>query len=95
MSVNIFTSNINYDSHTASISIYMISQEDEQAILFQELAYFDTFAKDIALPDELESIERERITHALELAEGNRSKAAAALGIGRTLLIHKIKKYDL
>lgn len=95
MSVNIFTSNINYDSHTASISIYMISQEDEQAILFQELAYFDTFAKDVALPDELESIERERITHALELAEGNRSKAAAALGIGRTLLIHKIKKYSL
>ena len=73
----------------------MISQEDEQAILFQELAYFDTFVKDIALPDELENIERERIVNALELAEGNRSKAAAALGIGRTLLIHKIKKYNL
>jgi sigma-54 dependent transcriptional regulator, acetoin dehydrogenase operon transcriptional activator AcoR len=43
----------------------------------------------------LENIERERIVNALELAEGNRSKAAAALGIGRTLLIHKIKKYSL
>ena len=73
----------------------MISQEDEQSILFQELDYFDTFVKDIALPDELENIERERIVNALELAEGNRSKAAAALGIGRTLLIHKIKKYNL
>ncbi len=73
----------------------MISKQNEQDILFQELAYFDTFAKDVALPDELESIERERITHALELAESNRSKAAKALGIGRTLLIHKIKKYDL
>ena len=73
----------------------MISHKEEQDILFQELAYFDTFAKDIALPDELENIERERIVNALELAEGNRSKAAAVLGIGRTLLIHKIKKYNL
>jgi DNA-binding protein Fis len=32
---------------------------------------------------------------ALETNCGNQSKAARQLGMGRTLLIHKIKKYEL
>jgi DNA-binding NtrC family response regulator len=69
----------------------MISHEDEQDILFQELAYFDTFAKDVALPDELENIERERIVLALELAEGNRSKQPQHWALAELCLYIKLK----
>jgi two-component system response regulator HydG len=39
--------------------------------------------------------EREAIVHALEEAEGNRTKAAAALGMGRTTLWQKLKEYGI
>ncbi|HEU0298348.1 MAG TPA: sigma-54 dependent transcriptional regulator [Longimicrobium sp.] len=39
--------------------------------------------------------EREAILHALEEAAGNRTKAAAALGMGRTTLWQKLKEYGL
>ncbi|HEX2210464.1 MAG TPA: sigma-54 dependent transcriptional regulator [Longimicrobium sp.] len=39
--------------------------------------------------------EREAIIQALEDAEGNRTKAAAALGMGRTTLWQKLKEYGL
>jgi two-component system, NtrC family, response regulator HydG len=42
-------------------------------------------------PDE----ERQRILEALEEAEGNRTRAAAALGMGRTTLWQKLKAYGL
>lgn len=48
-----------------------------------------------SLCDELESIERERITNALKLASGNQTKAAQSLDIGRTTLLAKMKKYNL
>ncbi|HEX2203364.1 MAG TPA: sigma-54 dependent transcriptional regulator [Longimicrobium sp.] len=44
-------------------------------------------------PDE--SSEREAIRSALEEANGNRTKAAAALGMGRTTLWQKLKEYGL
>jgi transcriptional regulator with PAS, ATPase and Fis domain len=44
---------------------------------------------------ELEEIEKQRIESALLNQNNNRTKTAKELGIGRTLLIHKIKKYDL
>lgn len=47
------------------------------------------------LCDELESIERERITNALKLASGNQTKAAQSLDLGRTTLLAKMKKYNL
>jgi len=40
-------------------------------------------------------LEASRITSALEKFNYNRTHAANDLGIGRTLLIHKIKKYEL
>ena len=49
----------------------------------------------IPLASEVEMLEKERITAALSLHNGNRTKTADHLGIGRTLLIHKLKKYDL
>jgi DNA-binding NtrC family response regulator len=39
--------------------------------------------------------ERERIVQALEEAAGNRTRAAAALGMGRTTLWQKLKEYGL
>jgi transcriptional regulator of acetoin/glycerol metabolism len=39
----------------------------------------------------IESVEREAILRALEQYAGNRSKAAEALGIGRTTLYRKIR----
>ena len=39
--------------------------------------------------------ERELILHALEEADGNRTRAAAALGMGRTTLWQKLKEYGL
>lgn len=49
----------------------------------------------IPLASEVEMLEKERITAALSLHNGNRTKTADHLGIGRTLLIHKLKKYNL
>lgn len=54
--------------------------------------------KDVETPTltkEIEMLEKTRIKNALEGNEGNRTRAAKDLGIGRTLLIHKIKKYNL
>jgi transcriptional regulator of acetoin/glycerol metabolism len=39
--------------------------------------------------------EREAIVQALEDADGNRTKAAAALGMGRTTLWQKLKEYGI
>ena len=47
------------------------------------------------LTAELADVERKAIVLALETNCGNQSKAARQLGMGRTLLIHKIKKYEL
>ena len=44
---------------------------------------------------DLSKIEKDRIQSALVHYNGNRTRAAKELGIGRTLLLHKIKKYDL
>ena len=48
-----------------------------------------------ALADEVEELEQHRIRDALEMSKGNKTHAASYLGIGRTLLLHKIKKYEL
>jgi transcriptional regulator with PAS, ATPase and Fis domain len=46
------------------------------------------------LHNEVEMIERERISDALSKTEGNQTKAAKLLNIGRTNLIAKMKKYS-
>jgi DNA-binding NtrC family response regulator len=47
------------------------------------------------LSKELAKIERVRINDALDIFEGNQTKAAQSLNIGRTALIAKMKKYKL
>lgn len=69
----------------------------EQDALFEaldEMAWGSVEVK-IPLASEVEMLEKERITAALSLHNGNRTKTADHLGIGRTLLIHKLKKYNL
>jgi|TARA_B110000977_G_scaffold6391_1_gene8947 transcriptional regulator with PAS, ATPase and Fis domain len=48
-----------------------------------------------SLVTELEKLERERIVNALAFANGNQTKAAQSLNIGRTALIAKMRKYNL
>ena len=47
------------------------------------------------LNEELSKLERGSIENALEAVEGNQTKAADMLSIGRTCLIAKMKKYRL
>ena len=71
----------------------------EQTHFFQEIDQFFEIQynnkPNANLPKILENIEIEHITEALERFAGNRTKAANSLGIGRTNLIKKLKKYEL
>ena len=49
----------------------------------------------IDLKTEVEKYEIDSITDALMQFDGNQTKAAHALSIGRTCLIAKMKKYDI
>ena len=48
-----------------------------------------------SLPEALEALERSMMLEALERAEGNRTRAARALGISRRNLIRKVQTYGL
>ena len=74
----------------------MIDQKTEQDELWEALSVFDNYKHEpTSLPSEIENMEVNRIQSALDMYDGNRSKAAKDLGIGRTNLIAKIKKYNL
>ena len=47
------------------------------------------------LNEELAKLERGCIENALDAVDGNQTKAAGMLNIGRTCLIAKMKKYEL
>ena len=47
------------------------------------------------LNDQLETLERGCIQNALDTVDGNQTKAADMLNIGRTCLIAKMKKYNI
>ena len=69
--------------------------DNEQQYLWESLSFFDEFSRKTPLPEQVEHLERTSITDALYEHKGNRSKAAASLGIGRTNLIAKLKKYKI
>jgi transcriptional regulator of acetoin/glycerol metabolism len=48
-----------------------------------------------ALPGTLQGAERETIIRALHEADGNQTRAAVALGMGRNTLWRKMKKYGI
>ena len=73
-----------------------IDNIEEQDYIFEQLdALQSKWCPSKPLNVELEEIEKTRIESALLNQDNNRTKTAKELGIGRTLLIHKIKKYDL
>lgn len=72
------------------------NREEQDALwkICGELAeYHDELRFETALPDEVELLERDRISDALSRVDGNQTKAAKLLKIGRTNLIAKMKKY--
>ena len=81
-----------------------MNYQKEQDFLWESMEFFneqptpEIFSIDskfTALPNKIETLERTSIEDALIVYEGNRSKAAKSLGIGRTYFIAKIKKYKL
>ena len=56
--------------------------------------FYEERQYETALPDEVEMLERDRISNALAKVDGNQTKAAKLLKIGRTNLIAKMKKYN-
>ena len=48
-----------------------------------------------AAPDSLEAAERRHIALALQHTGGNKRRAALLLGISRSTLLHKVRKYGL
>jgi DNA-binding NtrC family response regulator len=50
---------------------------------------------EVAEPDSLEAAERRHIALALRYTDGNKRKAAHLLGISRSTLLHKVRKYGL
>ena len=76
----------------------ILRNREEQDALWKicgELAEFhEELEYETALPVEVEMLERDRISNALAKTEGNQTKAAKLLKIGRTNLIAKMKKYN-
>ena len=73
------------------------NREEQEALwkICGELAeYHEEIEFETALPDEVEMLERQKISNALAKTEGNQTKAAKLLKIGRTNLIAKMKKYN-
>lgn len=73
----------------------MQEDETEQDALWRvsgELQYNTSIDN---LPEAISTLEQSNIAIALEKYKGNRTKAADELGIGRTNLIAKIRKYDI
>jgi transcriptional regulator with PAS, ATPase and Fis domain len=71
----------------------MEEQDALWAICGELEQYYKEKENDTSLHTEVEMLERERISDALAKTEGNQSKAAKLLKIGRTNLIAKMKKY--
>jgi|TARA_B000000557_G_C20698413_1_gene410520 transcriptional regulator with PAS, ATPase and Fis domain len=70
---------------------------DEQQFIWEELEKLWPSDGKVGqtLVEELEELEMKRIKLALDQAKNNKTHASKELGIGRTLLIHKCKKYGL
>ena len=53
------------------------------------------FSPEFSEPDSLEAAERRHLASALRYTEGNKRKAAHLLGISRSTLLNKVRKYGL
>ena len=71
-----------------------MEEESEQDALWRLTGELEFRSID-NLPEAISQLEKDNIVQALEKHTGNRTKAAEDLGIGRTNLIAKIKKYKI
>ena len=72
-----------------------MEEESEQDALWRMTSDLDFRYPIENLPEAVSQLEKDNIVQALEKHTGNRTKAAEDLGIGRTNLIAKIKKYKI
>ena len=75
----------------------MVDNKTEQDILWDALddAFPNNIKLQINLMDEVADLERDRISSALSKYDGNQTKAARSLNLGRVTFIAKAKKYEL
>ena len=67
-------------------------EDDELRNIMEEL---NSLRKELGLPDRVEKVEKDAIQNALYETDGNQTLAARKLGLGRTCLIAKMKKYGI
>tara|TARA_B100000424_G_C22641158_1_gene354415 strand:+ start:42 stop:305 length:264 start_codon:yes stop_codon:yes gene_type:complete len=72
-----------------------MEEESEQDVLWRVTGELDFTHPIDNLPKAISQLEKDNIVTALEKYKGNKTKAAEDLGIGRTNLIAKIKKYKI
>jgi len=61
----------------------------------EDLTAINSFSESYSLTEEMENLEQNAINDALENSLHNRTKAAKLLGIGRTNLLAKMRKYSI
>lgn len=72
-----------------------MEEESEQDALWRATGELDFQYPIDKLPETISQLEKDNIITALEKYKGNKTKASEDLGIGRTNLIAKIKKYRI
>lgn len=74
-----------------------MQEKSEQDAIWETLSevFPSDIELDIDLNDEMASLERSRISEALHTYQGNQTKAAKSLKLGRVTFIAKAKKYEL
>mgnify|MGYP001298945827 CR=1 FL=1 len=73
----------------------MQEEETEQDALWRVTGELEFAIAIDNLPEAISNLEQSNIVTALEKHKGNKTKAAEELGIGRTNLIAKIRKYNI
>ena len=75
----------------------MVDWKTEQDAIWESLedAFPTNKIENTNLMDEVADLERNRISNALSAYDGNQTKAARSLNLGRVTFIAKAKKYEL
>lgn len=68
---------------------------DGYTVIDNQLVEVDNISNDNNLPQTIQKLEIQSIKNALRAYDGNVTHSANALGIGRTNMIAKMKKYDI
>ena len=71
------------------------TEQDALWEALEDLVPINSFSDSYSLTEEMENLEMSAINDALSNSNQNRTRAAKALGIGRTNLIAKMKKYRI